>query len=865
MRMTTAQRNILITMGVVSACCLLPLLGGLVYYLLGPQITPGRPLVMIHQPTSGQRVPMGRAVAVHSTARDEKKVTHIELWADGQLQHRQASPRTGGISPMTLMQGWQPTTAGFHTLVVRAFNRSGGDGQASTVVEVVTEPTEEPTTEPGETATPEPTLPPGCEEPVGAYLAQEGDTLESIATTLGVTVEQIQICNPDLGADPLAAGTVVLVPISEEPEPTGEPTGEPTEEPTAEPTEEPPEAPPGGETPPDPEGDPPPDIIPDLPEPEPPTTDLEFEALVLEVEGVYDGVYCFGALGPADFERIPPGHDSFASSGERRWNIADYAAGAQRRTFPWLPEEPLRVAAECMGIESGNPLALGNFENFHGSEEWDGRRLVGTGTGTEGWFQMEYHINYAGADGGLPPPTNLHTETLGLLHQLRWDWPGDEGTIDGFRLYLNDSLQWAVTNPGARSTGLPAAWLDPPCDDTYRFHVTAFQGPLGVGIESISSDPVVIEGLPCDEVWRVTFDQMHFTCLRADIAGFCPPPGGWLAGPIYGNFWANTKSVMFDSGAPGVSLWPMTLLPYSVLDVFFAPVCDDCPAHSSVVVPQEVGGLAIGAQVWEVDPPGAAPAAPVCADMVLIDPVVEGDGVVVCDTPWGMGTVHYIIGSDVPGAGGVSVGPGLPDLAVLNTWNNMAGQMHVRVQNAGTVPLAGWDLDVRLERASTSENLGTFTFSGFTLEPSEATTLTRPEWVLGDPTDIIVTLDPNNVLPEANEDNNTYGGADRLILGMILPLSPAHARTFQIHYQYHSDHGDDVQVRVTPLYLSAPVADLPAVSVTIPHGDSVAPVHIIYGGAERAYTDQLRLEIVDMVGIAFHSVTIDDIRLIWDP
>jgi hypothetical protein len=888
--MTKAQRNILIVMGGVFVCCLLPLLGVLAYWLIAPRIGPGRPLVVIHQPASGQRVQIGRAVAVHSTARDERKVARIELWADGQLQSSQTSSVAGGISPMTLMQGWQPTAPGSHTLVVRAFNSSGGSGQASVMVEVSTEAPPTPTPRPGETPTPVPTLPPGCAEPVGAYLAQEGDTPESIAAATRVTAEQIRICNPDLPPGPLPAGTVVLVPVREEATVTltatvtatptgvltGTPTATPTATPTTTPTATPTEALPGGEEAPSPDGESPPDPIPEIPELGPATTDLDFEALVLEVDGVYMHVYCYGALGPAtgslDYVRIPPGDGYIApAAGERRWDIAAYAAGAHRQTFSWPPDQPLRVAARCVGIiDPLHSAELGNFENTHGPTEWDGRRLVGTGHSADGrWFTIEYRINPAGAaEGIIPPPTNLHRQDFGPLHQLRWDWAGDESTIDGFRLYLNDSVQWAVTNPGARHTLLPDAWINPPCDETYRFHVTAYRGPLGGGVESISSDPVVLVGPACANVWHVTFSPMQFTCVTADAPGPCP---GFWAGPVYGTFFANARSFHFDSGPPG-GLWVASGPSYHLLDLFFNPWCHDCPADNSLVVP--VGpaeSLTIGAIIVDHDPPGDPPPDEfICLNgtppmpFAALHDGLAGD--VTCATPWGAGTVHYIInaGPGGGGGGGAGAGPSLPDLTITNMWSDVGGVLHIAVQNAGTVPVVGWDLAVRLERISTHENLGTYIFSGFTLNPGEMGHLTRPEWVLGVPTDLVATLDPDNALPETNKDNNAYSGGDGLVLMMGPPAPPAHAQTFNMVYHYHSNHGN-MSVRVTPLHLDAPVPGLPAVSVgPFANGDGVAPVHIIYSGAERAYTEQLRLEMVDEGGHAFYSRPAS-VRLVWTP
>jgi hypothetical protein len=517
-----------------------------------------------------------------------------------------------------------------------------------------------------------------------------------------------------------------------------------------------------------------------------------------------------------------------------------------------------------MAIQGLNPpITLGEFESFHGPEEWDGRRLVGTGIGGIEWFQIEYHINHAGAAGGILAPYDLEyaPPPPPPIDRLTWQWDGDETTIDGFRIYLNDSLQWTVDR-GIRSTSLPAAWINPPCDETYRFHVTAYEGPLGVGIESISSDPVVFEGDPCDDVWYVTFDQTRFTSLTADFPFF--------AGPLYGDFWANTVDpVSFNSGPPlGVNILNMGFY-YSILDMFFNQygICWDCPSNNSLRVPLQGGDLTVGANLWD-DDPSPNPDDPICDDSKLISSGVLVDGLedyIECTTPHGVGRVYFTV-NEAPTAGVVpGAGPGLPDLSVVNTWVSGGGQFYVRVQNVGTVPVVGWDLEVHLEHSADGD-LGTRIIPGLTLEPGATEDLTHPLWVgLGDPADITVTLDPNNALPEVSKDNNTYGGLDRLFLG-FLSSTPQNTRTFNVNYNYHSDHGL-IQIQATPLYLGAPVEGLDtAADGPFINGDDTAQVTISYtGGPDDAYTDEMRLEMVDIAAdVVFYSKTYSALR-IWTP
>jgi len=104
-------------------------------YVLLQRKAETRPLVSINTPRMGDRVVLGQPVAVNSTAYDRNKITRMELWVDGQLQHTRSSPSPDGNTPLPLAADWRPGTVGSHTLVVRAFNRNGDRGQAAISIE----------------------------------------------------------------------------------------------------------------------------------------------------------------------------------------------------------------------------------------------------------------------------------------------------------------------------------------------------------------------------------------------------------------------------------------------------------------------------------------------------------------------------------------------------------------------------------------------------------------------------------------------------------------------------------------------------------------------------------------------------------
>lgn len=92
------------------------------------------PVVLIQSPRSGDQVRIGQLTLVHSIARSQSKITRIELWVDGQIQHSESSTLPGGTSPFPLSAQWHPIAAGAHTLTVRAFNSTGGRAYATVSV-----------------------------------------------------------------------------------------------------------------------------------------------------------------------------------------------------------------------------------------------------------------------------------------------------------------------------------------------------------------------------------------------------------------------------------------------------------------------------------------------------------------------------------------------------------------------------------------------------------------------------------------------------------------------------------------------------------------------------------------------------------
>lgn len=104
-----------------------------------------KPKVTIQAPATGAQFHEGDDVTVQSISTDNTGVVRVELLVDGTVVRADAPPIAAGQTSFTLAQKWK-TTAGTHTLSVRAFNASGGASELALVTITVTSAvTEAPT------------------------------------------------------------------------------------------------------------------------------------------------------------------------------------------------------------------------------------------------------------------------------------------------------------------------------------------------------------------------------------------------------------------------------------------------------------------------------------------------------------------------------------------------------------------------------------------------------------------------------------------------------------------------------------------------------------------------------------------------
>jgi hypothetical protein len=727
-------------------CLVLALAAGLLYSTRRRQAIADRPLVLIHTPLNREREELGQDLLVHATARAEGGVARIELWADGEFLAVREGPNGGPTSPLVLTAGWEPDTPGAHTLVARATSASGVQGQATVAVEIV-----EPSVEEGG---------------LRGYLVQEeGKTLEEIAAEVGADPEELEELNPSVGDEGPQPGDLLLYPDEEE---------EPAE--GAEPPAEE-EAPPA-------EGEPPPphDAAPGSPSD---VTELlgfgfpfrlvgegislRVEALMLETGDPYQSVHCYVAVGE-EAPRWYPDVDGDQATDEffgrlddsgTRWNVAEVLSGSRAPVIFWSSHEPLGLDVTCVGVAAGatDAVELGRLLITARPEAWDGLTRRAVAASDEGSFALDYRISRAEEesrghpiflDPSMTPPTNLRMGAWTLL----WDYEprADEEPIHGFRVYLNETLQW-VEPPDARYSTLPYEWLSPPCGETYDFSVTAFRYGYPDGPESRPSNTVSVFGGEsgsddCDRTLIVRLETLSTEGLERDM------------GPIYGTFYVNDQVVEIDGRCRGAGLCGEVGLyadfEYDVNGLttnlaFGAParfVVDVSPAEQLVIgydISAEGEGRVCAGETWY--------------EGAELDRTHSGG--IGSERPSGFSGRCRLTFTAYPAFGSPTGEPGeqppLPLLMVENlTVDESTGQLQIHVQNVGAASWPGKDLEVAVTWPDGS-GIGAYTWPELVLRPGHRAILEHPDLVPGPhpPLGACVLLDPGNQVPE--EDDYSLG------------------------------------------------------------------------------------------------------------
>lgn len=707
-----------------------------------------RPLVLIHDPLNREHITLGDRALVTATARNTSGIKRVELWVNGGFYFAQEAPVGETLQTLSLLTPWEPSSEGEHTLIVRAFSNHDIAGQASIRIWVEkSQPT--------------------------AHTVTEGETLESIAEEYGVSVDDILDENPGMAPGGPAADETIDIPGggggpgAGSPPAGGAPAPPPDDAPPA-----PSDSVPGGVS----------DVVEelgiDLPDPadelSPDPVSVQVEALALQSGAAYESLHCYASMGHLepqwypDSDRDQTTDESFASLGGTDWDVAAHLGGDHAPVFTWPGNEPMPFDITCVGITGGgtDSVELGRVEILDTPETWGSIRRAES-TGGEGGFEMEYRIGRSAGgmgfptilDSSIPPPTNLRIEGLELL----WDWepdPEDESTepIDGFYVYVNNTLQFTIYGADERSIFLPPEWLNPPCSLDYSITMAAWrsdpENPFGEPFWSYPSEPLVIEREDaleeCDITAYVSFDTLTINHYGEDEIG-----------PILMYMNVNSEgasnTLALDGscrgGDPGCV--GLILEPDSEYSIGWLMILSDDPNYVQVPLTTEGLGLSVG--IYDLGDGGDV----ICEGTIhipgeeLYDPEGETDytGTLISRIPDERCQVEFSISSEMAETSyeGISFPP-LPQLGIeeITTEGNRYW-INVHNYSPGT-----WTFD--LEVSMTRNNLDMvsfFTLPDFALFSGDERDIYDPDMPsIERPEDLCVTLDPHDLVEESVERDN---------------------------------------------------------------------------------------------------------------
>jgi LysM repeat protein len=742
----------------------------LVYVQARTRALKSRPLVLILSPVNHEQVRAGDGVVVHATARSKGGVNRVEFWADGELLAVRDREASGPVSPLMLTASWQSDSPGSHVLLVRAIAADGAEGQATVAIETVGE----------------------SQAALGGHVVAEGETLESIADEYGVSPEELEALNPDLDPGRMAPGDEWTVP-------GGAGAGE--ELPGEGGVSEPPTS--GGEEPAPHDGAPGglADVVDDMGMPEDwirharlagETLSLRIEALSLQTDAAYEALHCYIGLGGnpprwyPDADGDQATDESFGSLSDGRWDAAQHLGGESALVIPWPGDQSISIDASCVGVLGSGTEAveLGRLVMDIPPEAWDGVARQSPEVSAEGSFSLEYRVGPADEEShGIPiwldetmtRPTDLQLQPRGFGLWWQYRLGENEEPIDGFRIYLNETLLW-VEPPDSRTTDLPREWLFPPCGESFTFTVTAFREGYPDGPESRPSDPpVIIESDPerCGPRWTAAFLTLTTQDLGGD--GRYEDRSGDV-GPAYGYFYANDEQVSFDGrneswGGLGLNHNSQ----YGVDDLTAsANWAGSGPAQFRIELAEDEA-LTLGFHIDEEntgrchdsDDPGCDDL--VCEGDVTFFPslTASDEGAIQSRAGQGYCEVSYTLvpawDSPAVEAGG---GVPLPWLVVEDVAIGEANQVRVHVRNSGAASWASRDLTVELLRP-TGESIASQTWPGFSLAPEETAILADPVLVAQEP--VCVLLDPDREVAQEIDGLESLGVLSRRPVCMDLP------------------------------------------------------------------------------------------------
>ena len=730
--------------GVILLTGLCILAAGLYYFNARARAFNLKPLVLIHAPLNRDQVEVGDGVLVHATARENAGLRRIELWVDGQLiDARDSAEET--VTILTLSSHWNPTEAGTHVLIVRAISSGGVDGQASVILQVSA----------------------GGQGQAQTHTVQEGETAEAIAAQHDVSLEELSASNPGLAS--AAPGDEVVIP-DDDPLPAQ-----------------------GGDVftesdPPAAEGD--------APNSENPyfanlmfllsvftspgeRVGLRVEVLELRTGAEFDSLHCYVSLADSspiwfpDSDGDQTTDESFALLADGKWDTEPYLEGNSAPIIAWPENPPLPMNFSCVGITGGgtDALELGMVALSIPPEDWGSTHSLEV-DGEGGHLFLEYRVTREEIpsrgipiflDPSMTSPTNVRLDPD--HNSLRWDYSPDitrnppEEPIDGFRIYLNDTLQW-VEPADARQSWLPSEWFHPQCGSSYRFEVTAFRVGFPDGPESYSAAAEIFT--PLEGCIRQI--EVHFHSLETfDLGGDGDPGDRDLSGdvgPPYGHFFANDWRTSFDVYYPGLNQGGVGQMMglfnnrlYDLSEIYTDPAWRFDGAVRTIVDIPLGGALEIGFHIMDNDYKTddlICEATSMYSDLPFLDRwqenvlLLSGDGR--CQLTFSYGPA---LGSPVGmGVEGVEPAPYIRVEEIRVDRQN--DQVQVRLRNTGSAAWPLKDLDVELQTRS-GEIIRTQTWPDFSIEVAGERILRFTDVEITSPYDGCVLIDPGNDVRELGE------------------------------------------------------------------------------------------------------------------
>ncbi|MFZ5820051.1 MAG: LysM peptidoglycan-binding domain-containing protein [Chloroflexota bacterium] len=173
-----------------------------------PEPVPG-PSVTIQAPGPDTHIAVGETFELFVSAYDGLGVVRLDVWVNDVMALSQTSPVEGGITPLILDHGMVGAAAGSYSLVARAYNSMGAMGESLAVQVTVSEAQ---VNQPKDGA--------------AIYIAQAGDTIDSVARDTGNSSAAVQNANPGINNN-LNPGQPVNIPHPPLPKPPAQPAPNP--------------------------------------------------------------------------------------------------------------------------------------------------------------------------------------------------------------------------------------------------------------------------------------------------------------------------------------------------------------------------------------------------------------------------------------------------------------------------------------------------------------------------------------------------------------------------------------------------------------------------------------------------------------